>query len=437
MTEWMQSFHLVLTVLLTAAFAYQGVFFVIGLARRRSAAHYDAPASKQLRRYAAVVSARNEAAVIGELIESLRAQNYPSELLDIYVMADNCTDDTAHRARLAGAAVFERYNTVQVGKGYALDELFARLRSAGLTERYAGYFVFDADNLVDPDFVRRMNDTACSGDYAAITCYRNVKNFGDNWISAGYALWFLREARFLNYPRRILGSNCTVSGTGYLISARLVEENGGWPFHLLTEDLQFSADCAARGLRIGYCDKAVIYDEQPTRFRQSWDQRLRWTKGFYQVAWRYAPQLIRGALGGGRKGLSCYDVLMVVAPGSLLTVTLLAVNLLLGAAGVLLGPDAAVAALGTEAQLLLVNLITSYCGFAAMGLVTVLSEWDRLQAAPAQKIGYVFTFPIFMMTYVPIAVAALRRKVEWKPIEHHAASGAQGGRAAVMLDRIA
>jgi len=53
-------------------------------------------------------------------------------------------------------------------------------------------------------------------------------------------------------------------------------EQGGWPYHLLTEDLQFSAECAAEGRRIGYCEGAVIYDEQPTSFRQSWDQRLRW-----------------------------------------------------------------------------------------------------------------------------------------------------------------
>ena len=305
MADLIHIFNLALTILITVAFAYQGVFMLIGFLKHRQTERFDAPEAKKLHRYAAVISARNEAAVIGELIASLRAQNYPEELLDIYVVADNCTDDTALQARRAGAVVYERFNTLQVGKGYALDELFGHLHSTGLDEKYFGYFVFDADNIVDSEFVRRMNDTACNGDFAAVTCYRNAKNYGDNWISAGYALWFLREARFLNYPRMLIGSNCTVSGTGFLISAEVIRENGGWPFHLLTEDLQFSADCAALGLRIGYCDKAVIYDEQPTRFRQSWDQRLRWTKGFYQVAWRYAPQLIRGIGHGGKKGLSC------------------------------------------------------------------------------------------------------------------------------------
>ncbi len=66
-------------------------------------------------------------------------------------------------------------------------------------------------------------------------------------------------------------------GTGFLISADVIRENGGWPYHLLTEDIEFSVSCALKGRRIGYCDKAVIYDEQPTVFRQSWDQRLRWS----------------------------------------------------------------------------------------------------------------------------------------------------------------
>ena len=91
--------------------------------------------------------------MIAELIESLRAQDYPADKLDIFVVADNCTDATAAVARQAGAQVFERFDTARVGKGYALDFLFCRLREAGLEQDYAGYFVFDADNLVDANFV--------------------------------------------------------------------------------------------------------------------------------------------------------------------------------------------------------------------------------------------------------------------------------------------
>ena len=123
---------------------------------------------------------------------------------------------TARVARKAGAIVYSRFDRTQVGKGYALNYLFEKLRSERSDLGYEGFFVFDADNLVDPNFVAEMNKVFDTGRYQAITCYRNSKNFGSNWISAGYSLWFLREARFLNFPRMLLGTNCAISGTGFL-----------------------------------------------------------------------------------------------------------------------------------------------------------------------------------------------------------------------------
>ena len=287
--ELVQHLNFAIVVLFTLLYLYQGFYVVVGLVRRRWSDRHQ-PA--KLHRFAAIVSARNEEAVIGELLESLRKQDYPAELLDLYVVADNCTDGTAEAARRAGAFVYERFDQSRKGKGYAMDYLFRRLAEEG-KDVYDGYFVFDADNLVDPGFVAEMNRTFDRG-YDAVTCYRNSKNFGTNWISAGYSIWFLREARFLNFPRTLLGTNCHVSGTGFLVSAQVIRENGGWPFHLLTEDIQFSVDCAIQGRRIGYCDKAVVYDEQPTTFRQSWDQRLRWSKGFYQVDRAYTLPLLKG-----------------------------------------------------------------------------------------------------------------------------------------------
>ena len=291
MLMMLQKFCGVLTLILAVLYAYQAFYVVVGLLRRK---HPVSGQAKTLHRYAVLISARNEEEVIGELIESLQQQDYPKELLDIYVIADNCTDATALVARQAGAHVYERFDRVRVGKGYAMDWFFHRLKEEGKEEVYDGYFVFDADNIVDPAFVREMNNVFDSGDYAAITSYRNSKNYASNWISAGYSLWFLREARFLNFSRMHMGTGCAISGTGFLVSAQVVRDNGGWPFHLLTEDIQFSIDCAVQGRRIGYCDKAVVYDEQPTTFQQSWTQRMRWSKGFYQVAARYMGGLFRG-----------------------------------------------------------------------------------------------------------------------------------------------
>ena len=413
--EFVKGLNWSIVLLFTLLYLYQGFYLVVGLLLRR---HKDRHEPSRLHRFAVVVSARNEEQVIGELLDSLRKQNYPQELLDLYVVADNCTDDTAGAARKAGAFVYERRDPIHKGKGYAMDYLFRQLKEEG-KDCYDGYFVFDADNLVDPNFVREMNRTFDKG-YDAVTCYRNSKNFGDNWISAGYSIWFLREARFLNFPRTLLGTNCHVSGTGFLVSAKVIEENGGWPFHLLTEDIQFSVDCAIRGKRIGYCDSAVIYDEQPVTFRQSWDQRLRWSKGFYQVDREYTVPLLKGMLRPGRLGTSCYDMFVTVAPGMLLTLAMILFNAVVLAACLTQPAYLAAWVIHETVGFIGSSLGNFYLGLLLYGLCTVLSEWKHIQASALKKLGYVFTFPIFMFTYIPISIAALVRKVEWKPIYHTA-----------------
>lgn len=161
-------------------------------------------------------------------------------------------------------------------------------------ERFDGYFVFDADNVLDQNYILEMNKTFSDG-YDIITSYRNSKNFGDNWISAGYAIWFLWESEYLNRGRMLLGTSCAVSGTGFFFSRRIIEKYDGWKFFLLTEDIQFTVDNVLSGEKIGYCRNAVLYDEQPIKFKQSFRQRLRWAKGFFQVFRQYGGNLMKGA----------------------------------------------------------------------------------------------------------------------------------------------
>ena len=423
MIRMVEAFNLFLAVLFTVAYFYQLVYLVIGLVRKhRQSTDRDAV----IHRYAAVISARNESGVIAELIQSLKNQNYPKDCLDVYVVADNCTDNTAQVARDAGAIVYERFNQNKKGKGYALDYLFRTLAHEG-KDTYDGYMIFDADNLVDPNFTAEMNKVFDSGDYGAITCYRNSRNFGANWISSGYGIWFLREARFLNFPRMLLGTNCHVSGTGFLINADVIRENGGWPYHLLTEDIEFSVGCALKGRRIGYCDKAVIYDEQPTTFRQSWDQRLRWSKGFYQVNANYSTALTRGFLRKPtRKSWSCYDMFMPVAPGMLLPRVMLAFNV--GLCVACWGQPAYITEriLEVAGSFALSTVVSFYLGLLLYGALTVISEWKQIQIPTHKKLLYMFTFPIFMFTYIPISLAALVQKVEWKPIYHTGGQKALG-----------
>ena len=405
------SFNFIIGTLFALCFLYQVVFFFVGLFR----GEVKLPPAKKLHRYAFFIAAHNEEAVIANLVRSIKDQDYPSDLIDIFVVADACTDDTAGAAREAGAIVYERNDLARKGKSWVMDYGFDRI----LTEypgKYEAFFIFDADNLLSRDYVRIMNDAFDQG-YLALTSYRNSKNFGSSWISSGYATWFLREARYLNNARMICGTSCAVSGSGYLVSAKIVEGMHGWDFHTLTEDIQFSTFCAIHGVRIGYAP-AEFYDEQPVTLAASVKQRMRWTKGFYQVFFTYARQLVHSIAAFRR--FAAYDLLMTIAPGMLLTL----ISLLANGTFLVVG-SLSHGFLATDAELemclgsLVLTLASLYGTFFVMGLLTTLTERRHIHCPQRWRIvANLFTFPLFMFTYVPLTVAALFLKVDWVPTPH-------------------
>ena len=408
----LQHVNQIIGILFLICYSYQLLYVPVALWRRHKVVR-----SAPLRRYAVLISARNEEAVITHLIDSIRQQDYSQENLDIYVVADNCTDNTADAAREAGAIVYRRSDRVHVGKGYALHFLLTRIREERGDQYYDGYFVFDADNLLAPDYVSRMNEVF-GEDCQVVTSYRNSKNYGDNWISAGYGLWFLRDAAFLNDPRTRLGLSATVSGTGYLFSREIMLRLDGWPFHSLSEDTEFTVDCLLKGERIGYCGGAELFDEQPTRLGQSVRQRMRWVRGNMMVLLRQGGRLAGHV--GQKNGLSCLDLLLSMAPAIVLAIAGTAAGVLATVMELLAGgrvlPMLAAAGM---------SFLVPYLLLFLAGALTTLTQWRHIRASTWKKILYTITFPIYMTTYVPITIMALLGKVEWKPIEHRAVMSIQ------------
>ena len=392
-----------LIFLTTLCYAYQSLYLVLPFFAKKKK-HRPAAAT----RYAVLIAARNEEAVLPHLLDSLQAQDYPAALRDIYVVADNCTDRTAEVAKAHGATVFQRFNTLHVGKGYALNFLLGEIdRSVGLA-RYDAFLIFDADNLLEPDYITQINRT-CSDGYEAFCGYRNTKNFGANWLSAGYGVWYLHDGTHLNRSRMALGVTCAVTGTGFGFTRQVLERCGGWHFFTLTEDIEFSNWCAIHGVRIGYCHDAILYDEQPVSFRQSWRQRTRWTQGGLQIARYYSADLFRGLLTGGKTGYACFEALTLSTWGATLAGVSAAVTLL----------TAIVATQGHGLILLLLKaLIGAYWSIVPMGALTVLTEWKRIHTTVPRKIGAIFAFPLFMLTFLPISATAVFRKFRWDPIAH-------------------
>ena len=404
METTLRTINAVISALFFICYTYQFLYIPLVLAKKSK----PLASPSKAHRYAVLIAARNEESVISGLLDSLRAQTYDMSLVTVFVAADNCTDSTAAIARAHGAVVYERFNQLNVGKGYALDFLLQHI-GADYPAGFDGYFVFDADNILAPDYIERMNEMFSNG-HEIVTSYRNSKNFGGNWISAGYALWFLRESRYLNGARTRLGSSAAVGGTGFLFSQRILDESHGWRFYLLTEDIEFSVYHILRGEKIAICESAVLYDEQPTDFRQSCRQRLRWAKGYVQVFLRYGGQLLRGAAKGS---WSCFDMSMSILPAFILTSLCLLANITLTVLGLMQG-----AGVWFAIRSLLECLGSILATLLVLGGITTVTEWHRIHATTAQKLVYTLTFPLFMLTYLPISLAALFMKVEWKPIHH-------------------
>ncbi|MBR2404328.1 MAG: glycosyltransferase, partial [Clostridia bacterium] len=246
------------------------------------------PKAKHNHKYAIMIAARNEEAVIGNLIDSINSQDYPSELVTVFVVADNCTDNTAQIAREHGAVCYERFDSDHRTKGYALEFLVDNISRDYGIESFEAYFIFDADNLLKKDYLTRMNEAFDSGE-KIVTSYRNTKNFADNWIAASYGIHWLRTVRNEHRARSVLGLATRIQGTGFMFASEIIKD--GWHYVSFTEDRAFSADAVVNGYRISYCDLAEFYDEQPTSLRIAMRQRIRWGKGHLQAFVESGPKL--------------------------------------------------------------------------------------------------------------------------------------------------
>ena len=403
-------FDHILSVLFLVLFSYQIVFIFASLLLKEKQPVHEL----KYHDLAILICARNEENVIADLLESIHAQTYPKEHFHTFVMADNCSDMTARIAEENGATVYERYDPDLVGKGYALEELLYRIgRDYG--KAFDACIIIDADNLLKEDYLEQMNRSYCEGN-RIIASYISSKNYAQNWISAGYSLFLLKKDRFLNNARYLLGLSCAINGTGFLFDRKLIPE---WDYHTLTEDIELSVDQACRHHRIAYCDKAVVYDEQPVSLKQSFYQRVRWAKGYLQVIGKYTASLLKGIIEGD---FSCYDMLNTILSAYGLSIISVATKLITFLTLICLGRD-----IVPYTRLILWGLLNAYMVTYLTGLLTTVVEWNRIDASSSQKILYTFTYPLFLATYLPIAIYALFAKVTWVPIRHGIRSSHEAG----------
>lgn len=355
-------------------------------------------------RFMTIIPAHNEEKVVVNLIESLKKLDYPKDLYDIYVIADNCTDKTAEVAKKAGAIVYERFDEAHKTKGHALQWFLAQKIEEDAP--YDAFCIFDADNIVDENFLKVMNKKLCQGE-EVVQGYKDIKNPSDSWVSAGYAIFYWTMHRFYHLARYNLGLSALLNGTGFMVKFDIIKPTG-WNTDTLTEDIEFSLKRIIQGKRVGWATDAIVYDEQPVGFKQSWSQRSRWTIGHIQCLQEYTKPLA-GAV-KKNKTLMNFDGLLYMMgsiPMFIMTIVLLLINFVMFIFG------------GMTPMDLLINclryILPTFFLPIFVGIVIMIIE--RKPIRPMLK-GLAF-YPLFLGSWLLINFKCLFiRDTKWEKIDH-------------------
>jgi cellulose synthase/poly-beta-1,6-N-acetylglucosamine synthase-like glycosyltransferase len=357
--------------------------------------------------FAIFIPAHNEEKVIGPLVDSCRRMDYPKELFDTYVIADNCSDGTPMVARNRGALVLERSNTELKGKGHALEYGFAE----GFKIRnYDAAVIIDADNLVRPDFLKVMNTELLSGK-KILQGRMDVKNPNDTWVTAIYAMSVWVSNRFFYYAKHNLGFSAALGGTGMCISSDVLKEIG-WGATSLVEDWEFTVKALINGIKTDWVHDAVVYDEKPLAFSQTWWQRLRWVRGQFTVAFSYLPKLLKRGI-EKRDLVALESVVQLLTPFYILTATLMSLVFLTGLRQYAFDPFLGKILFSTYWEAI---WITQYAAFSFIMPVAA----NIIDGGPRTALKYLILFPIFQYSWFLLAWIGVftYRNGEWMHTAH-------------------
>jgi len=369
-----------------AIICYYLVLGVIGLFRRKEKKNYTPK-----NRFALLIAAHNEEVVIGSLIESMLKLDYPKDMYDVFVIADNCTDNTAKIAKGYGVNVCERFAKDKRGKGYALEWMFSKLFA--MEKHYDAIAIFDADNLVHKDFLKEINSKMQEG-YKVVQGYIDSKNPEDSWIAASYSIAFWTQNRMYQLARANVGLSNQIGGTGFAIETATLKKLG-WGATCLTEDLEFTCKLVLNGEKVGWAHDAIIYDEKPLKLKQSWSQRKRWMQGFADVASRYFFKLLMKSI-MQRKFYMFDCAIYVLQPF---------VTLLIGISTIL----TLIQANTSGVNIFIINYLFSDVGFKAFAVIQFLLTpltlvIDRKITKPFMIMMVLYSSNVFLVPYLTTSI---------------------------------
>lgn len=362
-----------------------------------------------------LIPARYESKVIEGLLISIKKQTVKTSMKDVYVIVESLEDETVNICKKYGAMVVLRKHLELQRKGYALDEAVRFILDKN--KHYDAYFIFDADNVLDKDYLKNMIPVFDKG-YDLASGYRNCKNGNESVIAACSALTFSLVNTVFNDKKNKETKNITFSGTGFYIRGNLIEEWGGYPFHSLTEDYELSSYATLNNLTTYYNIKSIFYDEQPLRFKDTINQRVRWIRGYFDVRKMYTKKIYKSLDKNDANNGSKMDELIGIIPFIFMVVGLVIwfLSLVFFTSYNLFVNNAVWKSHFLE---LIIFLLIVYVTMVVMTFVILILEGKKLDLNLKSRMKAMIINPIFMISYVPCAIKALSTKeVKWTRVNH-------------------
>ena len=335
--------------------------FIISLLSRKN--NNKPKQTKENHDFCILIPARYESLVIEDLLKSIKKQTFKIDFKDVYVIVESINDETVDICKKYNASYFVRKDLELKRKGYALDECVKYILKNN--KHYDAYF----------------------------TVFNNRKN---------------KETR-----------NITFSGTGFFIRGSLIEKWEGYPFHSLTEDYELSLYATLNNLTTYYNTKSIFYDEQPINFKATFNQRVRWIRGYFDVRREYQKKLFASLLKKDNNYGSKLDESFGIIPYIIIILGIFIWFIPLVISCIYNYILKYIFLFKKNIKEVLIFLLVIYLILFFMTLVILLLENKKININKKVKIRTLFYNPIFIISYVLCAIKALTSKeVGWTKIEH-------------------
>lgn len=358
-----------------------------------------------------LIPARNESKVIEGLLKSIKNQTTKFNMKDVYVIVEDERDLTIKITEKYNCTPLIRQKLDLKRKGYALMEAIDYILDN--KKEYGAYFIFDADNILDENFIKEMTKTYDAG-YDIGIGYRNTKNGNDSAVAASSSLIFTIINTVNNRKKTDMTVNSTISGTGFYIRGNWIKEWKTYPFHTLTEDYELTLYATANNLTTFYNTDAIYYDEQPTTYKEYKTQRVRWIKGYFEARNKYRKDLIKhinyknkniGSIVSNIIGV--WDIILMLI-GIILILAHEFVYIFIGKSPLVIIARILIIFIALYNILLLVTVWLLY------------KEEEKFNLTWNIKIKTCILHPFLLLAYIPCAIEAILTKdLAWKPIEHN------------------